>query len=351
MVDEITIKGYKSLNDLHLKLGGLNLLIGSNGSGKSNFLSMFELLNNAFEQRLANYVGMLGGVDKLLHQGRKVTEQIFARLVMGHNSYQLTLQEADGRLIVADEELGYYTNCVSISQYTQEAGIKGYNGLKRGDYIKTYLSDIRKFHFHDTGKRSPFASERHVLNDSYYLYAHGENLAVILYHINREQPVVYRRIIKVIQSVAPYFLDFYFNVSQADTLRLQWRDKYSEMVYGPNDLSDGTIRFIALATLFMQPQLPSVIIIDEPELGLHPVAIQKLAGLIKSAQQRHTQIIIATQSSDLISQFEPEDVITVTQNEGITNMERLDGTSLKAWLNEYSIGDLWKQSIVKGGQP
>ena len=101
----------------------------------------------------------------------------------------------------------------------------------------------------------------------------------------------------------------------------------------------------------MWPQLPSVIIIDEPELGLHPVAIQKLAGLIKSAQQRHTQIIIATQSSDLISQFEPEDVITVTQNEGITNMERLDGTSLKAWLNEYSIGDLWKQSIVKGGQP
>jgi len=351
MVNEVTIKGYKSFKELHLKLGGLNLLIGSNGSGKSNFLSLFELLNNAFEQRLAAYVGMLGGVDKLLYRGRKVTEQIDARLVMGHNSYQLTLLEADGKLIVADEVLGYYKDNISISKFAPEAGIKGYNGMKRGDYIKTYLSHIRKFHFHDTGRRSPFASECHVQNDAYYLYAHGENLAVILYRIQREQPMVYRRIVRVIQSVAPYFSDFYFNKSQADTMRLQWRDKYGDMVYGPNDLSDGTIRFIALATLFMQPQLPSVIIIDEPELGLHPVAIQKLAGLIQSAKQRGTQIIIATQSSDLISQFEPEDVITVTQQDGITNMDRLNSEDLKTWLDEYTLGDLWRQSIVKGGQP
>lgn len=351
MVNEVTIKGYKSFKELNLKLGGLNLLIGSNGSGKSNFLSMFEMLNNAFEQRLANYVATLGGVDKLLFRGRKVTDVIEAQLTMGHNSYMLRLQEADGKLIVADERLGYNNDSVSISQFTPETNIKGYNGMKRGDYIKTYLSHIRKFHFHDTGRRSPFASECHVQNDAYYLYAHGENLAAILYRINREQPVVYRRIVKVIQSVAPYFQDFYFNVSQADTLRLQWRDKYGDMVYGPNDLSDGTIRFIALATLFMQPVLPSVIIIDEPELGLHPVAIQKLAGLIQSAKQRGTQIIIATQSSDLISQFEPEDVITVTQTDGVTSMERLNSEDLKVWLNEYTIGDLWRQSIVKGGQP
>lgn len=351
MVDQVTIKGYKSFKELNLKLGGLNLLIGSNGSGKSNFLSMFEMLNNAFEQRLANYVATLGGVDKLLFHGRKVTDQIEAQLTMGHNSYMLRLQEADGKLIVADERLGYYNDSVSISQFTPETNIKGYNGMKRGDYIKTYLSHIRKFHFHDTGRRSPFASECHVQNDAYYLYANGENLSAILYRINREQPVVYRRIVKVIQSVAPYFQDFYFYVSQADTLRLQWRDKYGDMVYGPNDLSDGTIRFIALATLFMQPELPSVIIIDEPELGLHPVAIQKLAGLIQSAKQRGTQIIIATQSSDLISQFEPEDVITVTQTDGVTSMERLNSDDLKVWLNEYTIGDLWRQSIVKGGQP
>ena len=351
MVNEVTIKGYKSFKDLHLKLEGLNLLIGSNGSGKSNFLSLFELLNNAFEQRLAEHIARTGGVDKLLYQGRKVTEQIVAQLVMGHNSYKLTLQEADGKLIVANEELGYYKDNISISKFSMEAGIKDYHGLKRGDYIKEYLSHIRKFHFHDTGRRSPFASECHVHNDAYYLYAHGENLSVILYRIHREQPLVYRRIIKVIQSVAPYFSDFYFHVSQADTLRLQWRDRFSDMIYGPNDLSDGTVRFIALATLFLQPQLPRVIIIDEPELGLHPAAIQKLAGMINSAKKRGTQIIIATQSADLISQFEPDDIITVTQQDGITNMERLNSKDLKLWLDEYTIGDLWKQSIVKGGQP
>lgn len=351
MVNEIKIEGYKSFKELHLNLGWINLFIGSNGSGKSNFLSMFELLNNAFEQRLAAYIGVRGGVDKLLYQGRKVTEQIKVRLVMGHNSYQLNLQEADGKLIVADEELGYYQNRISIAKYSQEATLKSYNGMKRGDYIKTYLSQIRKFHFHDTGRRSPFASECHVQNDAYYLYAHGENIAAILYRIQREQGLIYRRIIRVIQSVAPYFSDFFFNVSQADTLRLQWRDKYGDIVYGPNDLSDGTIRFIALATLFLQPQLPSVIIIDEPELGLHPIAIQKLAGLIKSAKQRGAQIIIATQSSDLISQFEAEDVITVTQQDGMTMMERLNNKELETWLSDYTIGDLWKQGIVKGGQP
>lgn len=351
MVNEVTIKGYKSFKDLHLKLEGLNLLIGSNGSGKSNFLSLFELLNNAFEQRLAAYVGGIGGVDKLLYQGRKVTEQIVTKLVMGHNSYKLTLQEADGKLIVADEELGYYNDNISISKFSPEAGIKGYNGMKRGDYIKEYLSHIRKFHFHDTGRRSPFASECHAQNDAYYLYAHGENLSAILYRIQREQPLVYRRIVRVIQSVAPYFSDFYFNVSQADTIRLLWRDKFSDVIYGPNDLSDGTVRFIALATLFLQPQLPRVIIIDEPELGLHPLAIQKLAGMIITAKKRGTQIIIATQSADLISQFEPEDVITVTQQNSVTNMERLSSKDLKLWLDEYTIGDLWKQCIVKGGQP
>ena len=134
-------------------------------------------------------------------------------------------------------------------------------------------------------------------------------------------------------------------------MRLLWQDKYSTMIYGPNDFSDGTIRFIALVVLFMQPWLPKVIIIDEPELGLHPVAIQKLAGLIRIAAQRGAQIIIATQSAELISNFEPEDVVTVNQLDGQTQMQRLNRADLEQWLDEYTLGDLWKQNILKGGQP
>lgn len=354
-MDRITVKGYKSFKDTNFELKNLNLLIGSNGAGKSNFLSMFEMLGRLYNQQLTNYVVTKGGVDKFLYHGRKETDHIEIKLYQGSNSYALNLLEADGRFIVASERLGYHFHNgwdeTEISQFVNEAQIKTYQGQKRGDYIRGYLSQIRKFHFHDTGFRSPFSSECHIINDAQVLYEHGENLAPILFRISQENPHVYRRIIQVIQSVAPYFGDFYFSPSPADSMRLLWQDKFSTMIYGPNDLSDGTIRFIALVVLFMQPWLPRVIIIDEPELGLHPVAIQKLAGLIKIASQQDSQIIIATQSAELISNFEPEDVVTVTQIEGATQLHRLSSEELAHWLDDYTLGDLWKQNILKGGQP
>lgn len=350
-MDYINIKGYKSFKDLSLKLRKINLLIGANGSGKSNFLSLFELLGNAYEQRLGFYVAQLGGVDKLLHQGKKVTDGIMIDIGQGSNNYVLCLMESDGKLIVEHEKLGYCHSYADIADYSNETKLKTYNGRFRGKYIKEYISQIRKFHFHDTGRTSPFTKECHVVNDSYQLYTHGENIAAILYKIQRENPLTYKRIVTVIRSIAPYFSDFYFNVSEAQTLRLQWKDRYSDTIYGPTDLSDGTVRFIALAVLFMQPQLPKIIIIDEPELGLHPIAIVKLAALIRVAARMGTQVIVATQSAELISNFEPEDVLTVNQIDGETTIHRLDGESLKHWLDEYTLGDLWKQSIIKGGQP
>lgn len=153
-----------------------------------------------------------------------------------------------------------------------------------------------------------------------------------------------------IRSVAPFFNDFYFDTNENGDIRLQWKDRYSETIYGPTDLSDGTVRFIALTTLFLQPKPPKVIIIDEPELGLHPFAISKLAGLIRSVAQKGNQIILATQSAELISNFEPEDIITVNQDKGASVMQRLDSDNLANWLDDYTLGDLWKQNILKGGQ-
>lgn len=355
-MDSIKIKGYKSFRELTVPLKKINLLIGANGSGKSNFLSLFELLGNIYDRRLAQSVMQAGGVDKILHQGRKVTERAEISVVEGRNSYILSLMESDGNLVVASESLGYqpYWGRWSfnvISEFVPEATLKGYVGLRRGEYINEYISQIRKFHFHDTGRRSPFTADADIQNDSYRLYANGENIAAILLKIRENNQATYRRIIRVIQSVAPFFNDFYLEPTEAGKVRLQWQDKFSDMIYGPTDLSDGTIRFIALAVLFMQPDLPKVIIIDEPELGLHPVAIEKLAGLIKMAANRGTQIIAATQCAELISNFEPEDILTVNQRDGHTEIRRLDADSLGRWLDEYTIGDLWKQKIMKGGQP
>ncbi len=355
-MEYVKIQGYKSFKKLEVQLHPINLLIGANGAGKSNFLSLFEMLGNVYEKRLGTYVAQVGGVDKQLYQGRKMTETISLELRQDRNFYQLDLMESDGKLMIQQETIGYNrtpaaTESVNINQYADESKLKEYVGTKPGDYLNEYISQIRKFHFHDTGRRSPFTADSHIVNDAYRMYEHGENLAAILYRIQREKPMAYKRIVRVIQSVAPYFSDFYFQPTEADMVRLQWQDKYSSMIYGPTDLSDGTIRFIALAVLFMQPWLPRVIIIDEPELGLHPVAIEKLSGLIKMAAQKGTQVIVATQSAELISNFEPEDVLTVNQNEDGTVVNRLNREELEQWLDEYTLGDLWKQNILKGGQP
>lgn len=355
-MDSITIKGYKSFKDITVPLRKINILIGSNGAGKSNFLSLFELLGNAYDGFLARSVAQSGGVDKLLHQGRKVTDRITIKVVEDRNSYWLDLMESDGALMVENEKLGYssfpnHWTYNDIANYKPETSLKEYQGMTRGDYIKNYISQIKKFHFHDTGSKSPFTGESNIVNDSYHLYSQGSNLAAFLYGIRKQHPMVYKRIVMVIQSVAPFFHDFYLEPNESGGIRLQWRDKFSEVVYGPNDLSDGTVRFIALAVLFLQPNLPKVIVIDEPELGLHPVAIEKLSGLIKASANRGTQVIAATQNAELISNFDPSDVLTVDQRDGQSVIQRLDAAELTQWLNDYTLGDLWKQRILQGGQP
>lgn len=327
-MNSITVKGYKSFKDITVYLNKINILIGSNGAGKSNLLSLFALLGNAYGGYLARSVAVSGGVDKLFHHGRKVTDHISIEVKEGVNSYALDLMESDGSLIVENEKLGYsFTPGVwdyrNIANYKTETILKDYQGMRREDYIKEYMSQIKKFHFHDTGRTSPFTGESNIVNDSYYLYPQGSNLAAFLYGIMNNYPTVYKRIVRVIQSVAPFFNDFFLMPNENDGIRLQWRDKFSDVIYGPNDLSDGTIRFIALVVLFMQPNLPKVIVIDEPELGLHPVAIEKLAGLIKSAANRGTQVIVATQNAELISNFEPEDILTVDQRDGESVVKRL----------------------------
>lgn len=350
-MDKIEIKGYKSFKDLKLELRPINILIGANGSGKSNFLSFFEFLNRLYEQKLTEYVAMGGGIDKYFFQGSKVTDSIYAKIDFVDNSYLFELKEGDNKFVVSKEGLGYHNGYFDIAKFGNEANIKQYDGLVRGSYIKKYLSEIKKYHFHDTGKSSPFTKDSHIVNDVYYLYEKGENIAAFLYAIRQNEPVAYKRIVRVIQSIAPYFSDFYFNVSVSDTVRLQWTDKFSSTIYGPTDLSDGTIRFIALTTLFLQPVPPKVIIIDEPELGLHPLAIQKLSGMIKSAAAKGTQVIVATQSADLISNFDAEDIITINQTDGVSIMKRPSSDGLEVWLEDYTLGDLWKQNILKGGQP
>ncbi len=351
-MDFIQIKGFKSIKGVSVELRPINILIGANGSGKSNFISFFEMLNHLYNQKLTEFVALNGGAEKMLFQGSKITENIKATLSFdeGKNSYSFDLEKGDDGFIFTKEKLWYLANDWDISRYKTEAEVK-YSPFDNAEYIRTCLKNIKKYHFHDTGKNSPFNKMSHVENDSYFLYEKGDNLAAFLYTIQKEYTLIYKRIVHIIQSIAPYFSDFYLQPNAEGYIRLQWQDKYSSTVYGVNDLSDGTVRFIALTVLFMQPILPQSLIIDEPELGLHPVAIAKLAAMIKSIASKGTQVIVATQSTDLLSYFEPNDIITVNQKNGESEFHRLKEKDLEHWLIDYSLGELWKRSIIENGQP
>lgn len=355
LIQSISIQGFKSIKDLNLELRPINILIGANGSGKSNFLSFFEFLNAIYRENLREYVALRGGTEKFLHKGDKVTEQISTKLMFPNtNGYSFTIQKGRESFIFLTEGLWYansgYKNPRDIVNLGPESKLKQ-TTMPRAVYIRDYLSSFAKYHFHDTGENSPFNRVSSIDNDKFILYDQGQNLGAYLYGIYTENRPVYNMIVRTIQTIAPYFLDFVFRPENAESIRLRWQSRHSSTIYGTNDLSDGTLRFIALTTLFMQPKLPETIIIDEPELGLHPSAIAKLAGMIKSVAAKGCQVIAATQSTDLISHFEPEDVMTVDQVNGESNFARLSSETLNRWLEDYTIDDLWKRNIIQGGQP
>jgi predicted ATPase len=351
-MDYIEINGYKSIKDARIELAPINILIGANGSGKSNFISFFDFLNRLYNRKLNEYVALKGGDNKILHKGKKNTDIISFKMEFdgAQNGYSATLESGTDGFVFIRENLIYRGNPKDISRAGSEAHIKTTDNF-RAKYIIKYLNGFRKYHFHDTSSNSPFSKYSNIENDVYYFYEDGMNLASFMYHIQENNKIVYNRIIKNIQSIAPYFSDFYFAPNKEDNVKLLWTDKYSDVVFGFNDLSDGTLRFIALSVLFLQPDLPDTIIIDEPELGLHPSAIAKLAGMIKSVSDRGCQVIVATQSTDLISHFLPEDIITVDQVNGETIFTRLSSDNLHHWLEDYTIDELWKRNIIPGGQP
>lgn len=364
MIDYLEIKGYKSIKNLELEMKPINILIGSNGVGKSNFVSFFKLINAIFNLRLQKYV-LEEKADNLLYFGRKTTSNLFGKLIFdsgnGHNNayfFDLT-QTNEGGLYFEKEGSGYNvsrnnnTSGYYSTSNLEESNIPK-NGSYRNNYLGRHLKNIQVFHFHDTSTTS-FLRRECDINDNLYLKQDGRNLPAFLYLLKVNHPKIYIRIEKTIQSVAPYIEKFILEPSRLDEneIALRWIDKGdTESNFSAYQLSDGTLRFIALAALLMQPNPPSVVIIDEPELGLHPFAIGKLAGMIKAASSK-SQIIVATQSPGLIAKFEPENVVVIDRSvdENQTVFNRLNSENLKVWLEEFTLGDLWERNIINSGQP
>jgi predicted ATPase len=209
------------------------------------------------------------------------------------------------------------------------------------------LSSWRLFHFHDTSDEARVKRDCEI-NDNQSLKPFAENLSAFLYKLKISHKAHYDGIVDHIRLVAPFFKDFDFNPS-ADSVSLMWKEKYSDDYRDAYYLSDGTLRFICLATLLLQPTPPSTIVIDEPELGLHPYAIEILAAVIKKAAAT-TQILVSTQSVQLIDNFSPEDIIVVDRKDKESVFRRLERIDLGEWIKEYSLGEIWQKNLF-GANP
>ena len=367
-ITSITIRGFRSIKEATLEFRPLNVLIGANGAGKSNLISFFKMMNELTAGRLQQYVAATGRATANLYFGPKVTTQLEATLNFtvknATDTYRMRLSHAaNDSLIFAEEHLSFLTKGypkpkeVNLGAGHAETLI-GDTTYKDEPTAKTtaqtllyLLNHCRVYHFHDTGPTARIMRYCYI-DDSRWLMPDAGNLAAILYRLQFQDENAYRRIVATVRQVAPFFDDFVLEPTGPGKkeIILNWRHRESDMVFGPHQLSDGTLRAICLIGLLMQPteELPSLIIVDEPELGLHPYALNVIASLFKSASH-HAQVLLSTQSSAFLDHFDAEDVVIVERDGESSKFVRPNAEELKDWLQDYSLGEIWAKNVIGAG--
>lgn len=351
-LQSIRIRGYTSIRSAEVELRDLNVLIGANGAGKSNFISVLALLGRIVDEELNLFVGKAGGASALLYRGDGSLSEIGLRLIFASTEYWAKLiPAARDELIFGNESIEARGERHVLGRGHRETRLldqideRNLSSVAR--HVVDTLRGCRVFHFHDTSPNAP-VKQTGFASDNIALHPDARNLAAILLRLQQEEHAVYRRIVRTVQQVAPFFRDFVL-IEENGRLRLRWQQEGSDVVFPADALSDGTLRFICLTTLLSLPDLPNLVVLDEPELGLHPYAIVQLADMLRAASSA-SQVLIATQSVTLMNQFELDDLIVVERAGGASVFHRLDPAGLADWLAEYSLGELWEKNLL-GGRP
>lgn len=362
-LDYISVQGFRSIQDAKLDLRDINILVGANGSGKSNVIGVFAFLNAIRQGRLRTYTQQKGGANNILFFGSKITEAIKLEVsfVNSANGYQISLAATElDELYVQEEHCWFWLK----ERYPQPKFQSFLPGLVEAaisqereqqdiaTWVQIRLDSWRIYHFHDTSDRSPMKRIADI-DDNQYLRPDGSNLPAYLLLLKEQYLPSYQLIRNAVRKVTPFLDDFQLLPLRRneDKIRLHWLHRSSDRYFDVSSLSDGTLRFIGLATLLLQPVelRPSIILIDEPELGLHPYAIAMLANAIKFAATE-TQVILTTQSPLLLDHFEPEHILVTELDKGATKIFRLNPGELDVWLEDYSLGQLWEKNQF-GGRP
>ncbi|MGP9820181.1 AAA family ATPase [Salinarimonas sp. NSM] len=353
-LETLTLKGFKSIRAIDaLAFADINIVLGPNGAGKSNFVGFFPFIARLAREELQDYVAKQGGLDKLLFFGPKTTEKLEIRFRSDRNEYSATLEPTtEGGLVFADERCKYlqFEHTINHPGQAETRLRRPLSGGQVSKYIYEPIENWRVYHFHDTSAFAPLRSLSR-LTEPERLDADGGNLAAFLYYLQEKGPDVLAAVTAALRRVAPFFGGFVLRPEalNPDTIRLRWRHRGRDPLFDVSDLSDGTLRFVALAALLLQPDPPSTIVLDEPELGLHPAALAELAALMHEVAPR-VQIIAATQSPTFANHFGWRDVIMVDRVKDASTFRRLTEAEVAPWASDHGIGDLWERNLI-GGRP
>lgn len=360
-LDRLTIKGFKSIRELdELELTNLNVIVGGNGAGKSNLISFFKMLRALMDGNLNRYIKDNGGASDTLFHGRKTTKKMKFEAHFGSRGYRFNLVPTPKDGCSLEDEARYYKHGSTgwwqlgdsddgtsrmVTEVEERQPDARYSRL-----VYDAISSWQVYHFHDT---SETAGMRHyeIVQDDKTLRMDAANIGPFLLKLKKKYAQEYEEILNAIRLVMPFFDEFILEPTEQGaktSVNISWNQKGSDYPMQPYHLSDGSIRFICLATALLQPDPPATIIIDEPELGLHPAAIVILAELIQVASER-TQVIVATQSPALIDQFAVENIIVVNRENGASTFKRLKEGDFSEWLKNYSVGELWTKNVIQGG--
>lgn len=350
----VVVEGFTSIRLAAFALNDVNVLVGANGAGKSNFIRALSMLGRIVDGELGLFVGLSGGANALLNIDPAAPRLIRLEVESDAGRYAAELAPAAGdAFIFSDETIWPRDSRVvtSLGRGHRETALTSSEPLwvpGAAPLVET-LRGCRVFHFHDTSTTAPVKQQGYTA-DNRSLHPDAGNLAAVMLRLREANRARYQRIVRTVKQVAPFFRDFVLEPELAtERVRLRWQQEGSDKVLPPDALSDGTLRFICLAVLLGQPELPGLIILDEPELGLHPFAIVQLAGMLHAAS-RESQVLLATQSVTLMNQFELGDLIVVERRDGASVFERPDPDRLGEWLADYSLGELWEKNML-GGRP
>lgn len=355
-IQRVVVENFKSIKRADITFEGLDVLIGLNGSGKSNLLSFFSMLGHVRTGNLQGFVqSRSGGASSLLHRGPDISQAMSWRLEFDRtpwrNVYAATLEySADDSLIFKSEFVEArrqdqaFPLQVPLESNSRESRMNDADAVTQPNIraVWTSMRDVRYYQFHNTSYTSRIRQRREA-ESSFQLWDDAGNLATFLYRLRQDYSDCYKTIIASCREALPWFDSFVWPEIAAGTqsLRLTMKERSGEN-FAAHQISDGTLRFFALVTLLCQPVdlSPAFICIDEPELGLFPAAISKIADLMLFRRNAGVQILLATQSRELLRFLNVSPVVAERESPDSpeTRFRRLSPVDLDLWYDEYTQG-------------